>query len=64
MTEKQNQQTKEDWLTEQIFVDTYGRPYNLSDVPMTIMSRRKAFDKRGYDQETIDLIWEKVKNDI
>ena len=63
MTEKSNQISKEDWLKEQVFVDIYGRPYNLSDVPMTYMTREKAFSKRGHDEETIQLIWEKVKDE-
>ena len=63
MTEKQNQAAKEKWLEDLIFVDTYGRPYNLSDVPMTMMPRKEAFNKRNYDKETIDLIWEKVKHE-
>ena len=45
---------KPQWLKEKIFVDTYGRDYNLSDVPMTYMSREEAYDKRGYDDEQID----------
>ena len=42
-----NTMTKQEWLEESIFVDTYGRPYNLSDVPMTMMPRKEAFDKRN-----------------
>ena len=37
---------KPTWLQEKIFVDTYGRELNLSDVPMTI------YDTRGCIQET------------
>ena len=55
--------TKQEWLEESIFVDTYGRPYNLSVVPMTMMPRHKAFKKRGYDDNTIDDIWNKVKEE-
>ena len=40
---------KPKWLEEKIFVDTYGRDYNLSDVPMTYMSREDAYQKRGND---------------
>ena len=49
---------KPEWLKEQIFVDTYGRDYNLSDTPMTYMSREDAFQKRGYDDEQIDRMYE------
>jgi|TARA_R100001129_G_scaffold146331_1_gene107620 hypothetical protein len=50
---------KPTWLQEKIFVDTYGRDYNLSDVPMTMMTRKEAFDKRGLNEEQIDEIYEK-----
>ena len=39
--------TKQEWLDEELFVDVYGREYNLSDVPLTYMSRQEAFLKRG-----------------
>ena len=42
-----------------IFVDTYGRDYNLSDVPMTMMTREDAYDKRGLTEKQIDEIYEK-----
>ena len=51
--------TKQKWLNEQIFVDEYGRDYNLSDVPMTLMVRRTAYKKRGMTKEQINNIWEK-----
>ena len=38
-------------------MDEYGREYNLSDVPMTIMTRQKAFDKRGYGKKMIKQLW-------
>jgi len=37
--------TKKEWLQEKVFVDEYGRPYNLSDVPMTYMTREEAYNK-------------------
>ena len=45
--------TKDEWLEEEIFVDIYGRDHNLSDVPMTYMTRQKAFDERGYGKKMI-----------
>jgi len=48
---------KEEWLEEEIFVDIYGRDYNLSDVSMTYMSRQEAFDKRGYGNKMIKQLW-------
>ena len=50
---------KPKWLDDNIFVDIYGREYNLSDVPMTYMKRREAFEKRGYSDEQIDEIYDK-----
>lgn len=50
---------KPKWLEEKIFVDTYGRDYNLSDVPMTYMSREDAYQKRGYDDKQIDEIYDR-----
>ena len=41
-----------------IFVDTYGRDYNLSDVPMTYMTREEAYTKRELTEEQIDEIYE------
>ena len=48
---------KKKWLKERIFVDIYGRSYNLSDCPMTYMTREEAFIKRGYKQDTINKIY-------
>jgi|TARA_B100001971_G_scaffold120303_1_gene110771 hypothetical protein len=53
--------TKKEWLQEKVFVDEYGRPYNLSDVPMTYMAREKAFKKRGGTKKQINELWKKVK---
>ena len=59
---------KQEWLEEKLFVDIYGREYNLSDVPMTTMTREKAFEKRGYGKKMIKQLWkerideEKEKN--
>ena len=35
--------SKKKWLQEKVFVDEYGRPYNLSDVPMTYMTKVSHF---------------------
>ena len=48
---------KNKWLQEKVFVDEFGRPYNLSDVPMTYMTRSEAFKKRGYTRKQIDELW-------
>ena len=50
---------KPTWLQQTIFVDTYGRDYNLSDVPMTYMTREEAYTKRRLTEEQIDEIYEK-----
>jgi len=52
--------TKQEWLEEEIFVDEYGRDYNLSDVPMTYMTRQEAFDKRGYGKKMIKQLWKEI----
>ena len=49
--------TKQEWLDEELFVDVYGREYNLSDVPMTYMSRQEAFQKRGYGNKMVKQLW-------
>ena len=48
---------KPTWLQEKIFVDTYGRDYNLSDVPMTYMTRSEVFKKRGLTRKEINEVW-------
>ena len=50
---------KPTWLQQTIFVVTYGRDYNLSDVPMTYMTREEAYTKRRLTEEQIDEIYEK-----
>ena len=52
--------TKIKWLEEEIFVDELGRDYNLSDVPMTYMTRQEAFDKRGYGKKMIKQLWKEI----
>ena len=49
--------TKKEWLQERVFVDEFGRPPNLSDVPMTYMTREEAFTKRGYSEDEINKIY-------
>tara|TARA_R100001443_G_scaffold117266_1_gene140977 strand:- start:57 stop:266 length:210 start_codon:yes stop_codon:yes gene_type:complete len=50
---------KPTWLKQKISVDLYGRDFNLSDVPMTIMTREDAYDKRRLTEEQVDDIYEK-----
>ena len=47
------------WLKQKISVDLYGRDFNLSDVPMTIMTREDAYNKRRLTEEQVDDIYEK-----
>jgi len=56
--------TKQEWLEELIFVDIFGRQYNLSDVPMTYMTRKEAFEKRGYGKKMIKQLWKEVGREI
>ena len=50
--------TKKEWLSKTVWVDLYGREQNLSDVPMTNMSRVQSLLKRGYTKEQISKMWE------
>jgi len=56
------QMTKKEWLDEMVFRDTFGRPYNLSDVPMTMMTRRESFEKQGGTKEDINEYWNENKH--
>jgi len=55
--------TKQEWLEEELFVDTYGREFNLSDVPMTYMTRQEAFEKRGYGKKMVKQLWAEIKRE-
>ena len=55
--------TKIEWLEEEIFVDIYGREYNLSDVAMTMMTRQEAFNKRGYGNKMIKQLWKEIRRE-
>ena len=55
---------KNKWLQEKVFVDEFGRPYNLSDVPMTYMTRNESFKKRGLSKKEIDALYHKEQNKI
>ena len=55
---------KKAWFNEKLFVDTYGREPNLSDVPMTYMTRSEAFKKRGYSRKEINKLWEERHNEL
>tara|TARA_R110000824_G_scaffold109514_1_gene257151 strand:+ start:700 stop:897 length:198 start_codon:yes stop_codon:yes gene_type:complete len=58
---------KKKWLEKKFTVDIYGRELNLSDTPMTIMSRKQIFEKRNYSKKIIQTLWDsekrKTKND-
>ena len=56
--------TKKEWLREKVLVDTYGRPYNLSDVPMTHMKRSEAFAKRRLSKKEINYLYNKDQTTI
>jgi hypothetical protein len=46
--------TKKQWLEQTVMCDKWGRPPSLADVPLTYMSRKKAFKKRSYSKEEIN----------
>ena len=56
--------TKKEWLREKVFVDVYGRPYNMSDVPMTYMLRSEAFSKRKLSKKEINYLYNKDQTTI
>jgi hypothetical protein len=56
--------TKKEWLSEKVTCDLYGRPLNLSDVPMTIMTREQAFVKQGGSKKDINEMWQLKKEDL
>ena len=49
--------TKKQWLEQSVMCDEWGRPPSLADVPLTYMSRKKAFGKRGYSKREITEIY-------
>ena len=56
--------TKKEWLRERVFVDEYGRPYNLSDVPMTYMTRNESFKKQRFDNKKINELYSEDVKDL
>ena len=56
--------TKKEWLQERVWVDEYGRPYNLSDIPMTVMTREESFEKRRYGKKMINQLWKEDLEDV
>mgnify|MGYP001115841474 FL=1 len=53
---------KKEWLEEKVMCDLYGRPLNLSDVPMTIMTRKEALIKQGGDTKSINQLYKESIN--
>ena len=56
--------TKKEWLQERVFVDEYGRPYNLSDVSMTYMTRSEAYKKQRFDDKKINKLYQEDMEDL
>ncbi len=54
--------TKTQWLEEKVMCDLYGRPLNLSDVPMTIMTRKEALIKQSGDTKSINQLYKESIN--
>ena len=54
--------SKKEWLEEMVICDLYGRPLNLSDVPMTIMTRKDALIKQGGDENSINKLYKETMN--
>ena len=56
--------TKQEWLDEELFVYIYGREYNLSEVPMTYMTREEAFEKCGYSNKMVKQLWKEKSAEL
>ena len=54
--------SKKEWLEQKVMCDLYGRPLNLSDVPMTIMTRKEALIKQGGDTKSINQLYKESIN--
>ena len=54
--------SKKEWLEQKVMCDLYDRPLNLSDVPMTIMTRKEALIKQGGDAKSIDELYKETIN--
>ena len=54
--------SKKEWLKQKVMCDLYGRPLNLSDVPMTIMTRKEALIKQGGNDKSIDKLYKEAMN--
>jgi len=56
--------TKDEWLEEEIYVNGSGRePILVTDDPMTYMTRRDAFKKRGYGKKMIKQLWKEIRRE-
>tara|TARA_Y100000034_G_scaffold125732_1_gene175894 strand:- start:624 stop:812 length:189 start_codon:yes stop_codon:yes gene_type:complete len=53
--------TKKQWLNQTVMCDEWGRPPSLADVPLTYMSRDKAFKKQSKNpsKKDIDTLYKK-----
>ena len=56
--------TKKEWLEQKVMCDEWGRPPSLADVPMTVMTREKAFIKQGGSKKDINNMWKLKKESI
>ena len=54
--------SKKQWLSQKVVCDLYGRPLNLSDVLMTIMTRKEALLKQGGDEKSINKLYKEAMN--
>ena len=52
--------SKKEWLEQKVMCDLYGRPLNLSDVPMTIMTRKESLIKQGGDAKSINKLYKET----
>jgi len=54
--------TKKQWLNQTVMCDEWGRPPSLADVPLTYMSRDKAFKKQDSNDSLLAQGFNRMKN--
>ena len=54
--------SKKEWLEQKVMCDEWGRPPSLADVPLTIMTRKESFIKRGVDEKSINKLYKETMN--
>jgi len=53
---------KEQWLSQTIQFDEWGRAPSLADVPLIYGSRKKSFELNGYSDKEINKLYKEANN--